>query len=215
MVALPYGITPMRAPGARSLRASARAPSRVVFVSSKSRQSLAGISVTINSRHVIGDHFWLWRADHGKGVGWDVNVTKNGLIVNGDQVTIYGLFVEHYHQVQTLWNGNGGRLYFYQCEMPYDPPSKEAWSHDGIEGYASYKVADTVTDHQAWGLGVYCVFKDGPIIAENAIEAPDASGVQLRHLVAIRLNGQPGSGIRHILSGKGGPVIYTRKAILN
>jgi hypothetical protein len=175
----------------------------------------ADCSVTINSRHVIGDHFWLWRADQGKGVGWDVNVTKNGLIVNGDEVTIYGLFVEHYHEVQTLWNGNRGRLYFYQSEMPYDPPSQEAWRHNGINGYASYKVADSVTDHQAWGLGVYCVFKDAPVIAENAIEAPDTPGVQLRRLVAIRLNGQPGSGIRYILSGKGGPVIYTRKAVMN
>ncbi len=178
--------------------------------------AVANCSVIINSGHVIGDHFWLWRADHGRGVGWDINRTENGLIVNGDKVVLYGLFVEHYHKYQTLWNGQGGRLFFYQSEMPYDPPSSEAWrNRSGAVGWASYKVADDVTDHQAWGLGVYCVFKEAPIVAENAIEAPVAPGVQLRHLVAIRLNGQPGSGIRSILSGKGDSVIYTRKAILD
>src|SRR5690606_13379417 len=114
----------------------------------------------INSHQVIGDHFWLWRADHGNGVGWYENVSKNGLVVNGNDVTIYGLFVEHFHEYQTVWNGERGRVYFYQCEMPYDPPNQEAWQHDGVMGYAGYKVAESVTTHEAWGLGVYAVFHD-------------------------------------------------------
>ena len=40
---------------------------------------------------------------------------------------MYGLFVEHYQQYQTIWNGNGGRTYFYQNEMPYDAPNQAAW----------------------------------------------------------------------------------------
>ena len=112
----------------------------------------------INANDVIGDNLWLWRADHGTGVGWTQNACNNGLIVNGNRVTIYGLFVEHHEQYQTLWNGNWGRVYFYQSELPYDPPSQAAWSHDGVNGYASYKVADQVTSHQAYGLGIYaCV----------------------------------------------------------
>ncbi len=107
--------------------------------------------LTINSQDVVGDNFWLWRADHGRGVGWNSNPNKHGLIVNGDNVTLYGLFVEHTQEYQTLWNGNGGRVYFYQSEMPYDPPSQEAWKHGEVNGYASYKVADSVTTHEAWG----------------------------------------------------------------
>jgi hypothetical protein len=43
--------------------------------------------------------------------------------------------------------------------LPYDPPTQNLiWSHDGVNGYASYKVADQVTSHQAYGLGVYAVF---------------------------------------------------------
>ena len=86
--------------------------------------------VTINANNVIGDNLWLWRADHGAGSTpyWTGNPSQSGLVVNGNNVTIYGLFVEHHQQYQTLWNGNWGRVYFYQSELPYDPPSQSAWS---------------------------------------------------------------------------------------
>jgi hypothetical protein len=135
-----------------------------------------------------------------------------GVIVNGDDVTIYGLFVEHCQEYQTIWNGEGGRVYFYQSEMPYDPPTQDAWSHDDVRGYASYKVADGVTTHEAWGLGVYCVFRAGPIIADTAIEAPTVPGVKMHHMVTIRLSGQPGSGIGHVINNQGDAVITRRKA---
>lgn len=175
----------------------------------------ADCMVTIHANDTVGDNFWLWRADHGRGAGWTSNPNKNGLIVNGDNVTIYGLFVEHTQEYQTLWNGNGGRVYFYQSEMPYDPPSEAAWRHGDVVGYASYKVSDHVKTHEAWGLGVYCVFYAAPVVAENAIEAPEAPGVKLRHLVAIRLSGQRNSGIRHVINGRGDSVITTQKATVD
>ena len=160
--------------------------------------------VTLNSRDVVGDNFWLWRADHGRGVGWTTNKNKNGLIVNGDDVTIYGLFVEHCQEYQTIWNGNGGRVYFYQSELPYDPPSPEAWQHGGVSGYASYKVGDAVKTHEAWGLGVYAVFYAAPVVSENAIETPAAPGVKMHHMITLRLGGgKPGSGIKHVINGQG------------
>jgi hypothetical protein len=171
--------------------------------------------VTIDSSNVVGDNFWLWRADHGKGAAWNANKNKNGLIVNGDDVTIYGLFVEHTQEYQTIWNGEGGRVYMYQSEMPYDPPNAEGWQHDGVTGYASYKVADHVKTHEAWGLGVYCVFHATPIVAENAIETPQVPGVKMQHMITLRLNGKTGSGINHIINGKGDPVINNQRAILD
>ena len=93
---------------------------------------------------------------------WTGNPSNAGLEVNGDRVTIYGLFCEHHEKFQTAWNGNWGRVYFYQSELPYDAPSQDVWSHDGINGYASYKVADSVTSHQGYGLGVYGVFTNRP-----------------------------------------------------
>ncbi|MFD6309243.1 coagulation factor 5/8 type domain-containing protein, partial [Streptomyces sp. NPDC060223] len=118
----------------------------------------ASQSLVVNSSDVIGDHLWIWRADHGDGVGWDTNTADTGLVVNGDDVTMYGLFVEHYQKNQTIWNGENGRTYFYQNEMPYDPPNQDAWMNGSTQGYAAYKVADSVQHHEAWGLGSYCFF---------------------------------------------------------
>jgi len=104
----------------------------------------------LNSRHVILDNIWLWRADHGIAlVGWDVNPSYNGLIVNSNDVTAYGLFVEHFEGFQTLWNGNGGRVYFYQSEIPYDVPTQNMWTQNGEKGFPSYKISNRVTTHSA------------------------------------------------------------------
>ncbi|HXI71061.1 MAG TPA: invasin domain 3-containing protein [Verrucomicrobiae bacterium] len=163
----------------------------------------------IDANDVVGDNLWLWRADHGAGVGWNQNVCNNGLIVNGDRVTIYGLFVEHQQQYQTLWNGDWGRVYFYQSELPYDPPSQAAWSHDGVNGYASYKVADSVTSHQAYGLGVYAVFIDCVNIScFNAIETPtNSQQVNLHNMITVYIAGNTSGGgtstLDHIINGTG------------
>jgi hypothetical protein len=183
--------------------------------------ALAGVvdtMVVINSNDVVGDCFWLWRADHGNRgtVGWDINKNERGLVVNGNNVTLYGLFVEHCQEYQTLWNGNGGRVYFYQCEMPYDPPNQDAWRHGDVLGYAGYKVADTVTTHEAWGVGVYAFFRGAPILADNGIEAPKGAGIKMHHVFTIRLGGNAaGAGIKHVISGVGDPVTDTLKATVN
>ncbi|MBA8928915.1 hypothetical protein BC739_006132 [Kutzneria viridogrisea] len=161
-------------------------------------------SLAINSNNVIGDHMWLWRADHGDGVGWGTNTAANGLIVNGDNVTMYGLFVEHYQQYQVIWNGNGGRTYFFQNEMPYDPPNQGAWMNGGTQGYAAYKVANSVTSHEAWGLGSYCYFSSNPsVVAARAFEVPNTSGVRFHDMVTVSLGGT--GTISHVINNTAGP----------
>lgn len=165
--------------------------------------------LTINSNNVIADHLWLWRADHGAGAKWYVNKSKHGLVVNGDDVTIYGLFNEHFQDYQTLWNGERGRTYFYQSEIPYDPPNLNVWNDNDKAGFASYKVADHVNTHQAWGLGVYSFFKvedqvdtvgTNDVRLDNSIEVPDTSGIEIIHMVNFAgLNG----GINHVINGLG------------
>jgi hypothetical protein len=56
--------------------------------------------------------------------------------------------------------------------------------------------------------------KAGPIIADTAIEAPTTPGVKLHHMITIRLSGQPGSGIGHVINGQGDAVIEKKKAIV-
>jgi len=169
-------------------------------------EGTASECMVINSNDVCVDHIWLWRADHGNGVGWDRNRCANGLIVNGDNVIIYGLFNEHFQEYQTLWNGNNGRVYFYQSEMPYDPPTADSWKHSGVYGYASYKVADNVKTHEAWGIGIYNVFYNAPVIADNAIETPAALEDKIHHMIIYWLNGNKESIVKSIINGKGGSV---------
>lgn len=164
--------------------------------------------VTINANDVIGDNFWLWRADHGNGVGWTQNVSHNGLIVNGDRVTIYGLANEHHEQYQTLWNGNWGRVYFYQSELPYDAPSQSVWMETPTtNGYASYKVANSVTSHQAYGLGIYGVFLSSTSACYNAVETPINQQVNVHDIITVNITAESSdSDIVHIINGTGNEV---------
>jgi len=160
-------------------------------------------NLEINSNDTIVDHTWIWRADHGSGVGWNLNTSANGLVVNGANVTIYGLFVEHHQQFQVLWNGNGGRTYFYQSEIPYDPPNQASYSSaPGVNGWASYKVADSVTAHEAWGLGIYSVFLQPGVVLSRAIETSANPQVKFHDMITVCLgnNGQ----ISNVINDTGG-----------
>ena len=164
----------------------------------------ARINLRLNSNDTIIDHTWIWRADHGKGVGWTSNLSDNGLVVNGNNVTAYGLFVEHHQQFQVLWNGNHGRTYFYQSEIPYDPPDQSSFtSAPGTNGWASYKVADSVTAHEAWGLGIYSVFRHPNVTLTRAIEAPVVPGVRFHHMITVALDNL--GEISNVIDDKGGP----------
>ena len=88
----------------------------------------ATTSLELDSNNVIPDNIWAWRADHGTGVGWTTNTASHGLIVDGDNVTAFGLAVEHYQQSQVQWNVNNGETIFYQSEDPYDVPSQSSWT---------------------------------------------------------------------------------------
>lgn len=165
----------------------------------------ADTCLSINSHHVIVDHTWLWRADHGAGVGWDDNTSQHGLIVNGDDVTVYGLFVEHFQGYQALWNGERGRVYFVQSEIPYDPPSQDRWMSGNTKGYAAYKVADGIRSHEVYGLGIYSFFavrekRDPGVRLTSAIEAPDGKAVHVTH-ISIFAGGF--GGIDHPVNGLG------------
>ena len=99
--------------------------------------------------------------------------------------------------------------------MPYDPPTADSWQHDGIKGYASYKVSDNVKSHEAWGIGIYNVFYDAPVIVDNAIETPVYIEEKIHNKIIFWLNGNKESVVKSIINGKGGPVnVTTRKATM-
>lgn len=162
-------------------------------------------SIEVNSPDTLLDHIWAWRGDHGNGIGWDVNTGAHGVVVNGDRVTATGLFVEHYQEEQTIWNGEDGQTLFYQNEIPYDVPNQAAWMDGDRLGYAAYRVADGVQNHTATGTGTYSFFNQGQDIRlESGIQAPNAPGVSFRSMTAVFLNGS--GGINHVINDTGAAV---------
>jgi hypothetical protein len=167
----------------------------------------ATTSLVVDSNNVILDDIWAWRADHGNGVGWTSNTADTGVVVNGDHVTAYGLFVEHYQKYETIWNGNDGTDIFFQNEMPYDPPSQEAWMQaPGVDGWAAFKLSDTVTSFSGYGMGSYSFFNQGVnIYAAHAFEVPATlKPGSLNNLLTIFLSTAGFGGILNVVNDTGG-----------
>lgn len=170
-------------------------------------------ALEVNADHVLIDHTWVWRGDHGvegftEGFNgdtdrWNTNTGTNGVIVNGDDVTATGLFVEHFQQHNTLWKGENGRVVLYQNELPYDPPTQADWTQpDGTLGYPGYVVDDDVTTHRLDGAGVYVFNQNNPaIITANGFSVPETPGVQLHHIMTVNLSA---GTIEHVVNGIGG-----------
>jgi hypothetical protein len=162
-------------------------------------------SLVVNSSDVILDDIWAWRADHGAGVGWTSNTADTGLIVNGNNVTAYGLAVEHFQKNEVIWNGQGGEDIFFQNEMPYDPPSQAAWMSGSADGYPAFVISPRVTSFSGYGLGSYCFFNQGvPIESTTAFSVPNTPGVQLNDVFTRFLNGS--GSIDHVVNDTGAAV---------
>ncbi|WP_245872966.1 adenylyl cyclase [Deinococcus planocerae] len=174
----------------------------------------ADVALEVNSDHVLIDHAWVWRADHGaEGFSgdterWRTNTGRNGVVINGDDVTATGLFVEHFQEYNTVWNGERGTTVLYQNELPYDPPTQAEWMNGQTLGWAGYKVAPQVRTHTLHGGGVYVFNQNNPsIVTENGFEVPRAPGVRLRHIMTVNLSA---GTINHVVGGVGGPADTTR-----
>jgi hypothetical protein len=167
----------------------------------------AATSFIDNSGNSIIDDVWAWRADHGAGAGsWTSDQGATGLIVNGNNVTAYGLAVEHYQKDEVIWNGQGGEVIFFQNENPYEVPSQASWMASPAQnGYPAFYLPNSVTSFQGYGMGSYSYF-DQAVAIENAMafQAPAAPGVQFHDLLTVFLNGS--GGIQSVINGTGAAV---------
>ena len=180
------------------------------------------VALEINADDVLIDHTWVWRADHGiegftQGVNgdtdrWNTNTARNGVVVNGDDVTATGLFVEHFQQYSTLWNGERGRVVFYQNELAYDPPTQADWTQpNGTLGWAGYAVGPRVKTHELWGGGVYVFNQNNPaIVTDMGFEVPSRPGIQLHHVMTVNLSA---GTIRHVVNTTGAQVDNTNTGV--
>ncbi|MFJ6795194.1 discoidin domain-containing protein [Streptomyces sp. NPDC091268] len=168
----------------------------------------ATAGMVVNNHDTIIDHTWIWRADHGDGVGWETNRADYGLRVGGDDVLATGLFVEHFNKYDVEWTGDRGRTIFFQNEKAYDAPNQAAIQNGSVKGYAAYKVADSVTTHEGWGLGSYCYYNVDPTIRQDhGFEVPVKPGVKFHDLLVVSLGGN--GQYEHVVNSTGAPTSGT------
>jgi hypothetical protein len=175
----------------------------------------ATVSLLDNADNSIIDDLWAWRADHGSDVGWTVNRAATGLIVTGNNVTAYGLAVEHYQKNEVIWTGQNGTDIFFQNELPYDPPSQAAWMATPTQdGYPAFWVTPNVTSFHGYGMASYVVFIQTTATLDNAeaLEAPTTTQVQFQDLVTVWLGGSGGD--LSIIDGTGGPCTSTNPGVI-
>ena len=170
----------------------------------------ATVSLTDNASHSIIDDVWAWRADHGNDVGWTKNTGDTGLAVTGDDVTAYGLAVEHYQKSEVNWTGQGGTVEFFQNEMPYDPPAQSAWNESStFSGYPAFRVGAGVKTFHGYGMGSYVVFNQtsATLHVTSAFQGPSATaapGVKWNNVFGVWITGSGGDD--SVINGTGGPV---------
>eukprot|EP00928_Gymnodinium_smaydae_P091113 TRINITY_DN74817_c0_g1_i1.p1 TRINITY_DN74817_c0_g1~~TRINITY_DN74817_c0_g1_i1.p1 ORF type:complete len:621 (-),score=51.79 TRINITY_DN74817_c0_g1_i1:214-2076(-) len=122
------------------------------------------IMVKVDGDGVIFDNAWLWHADHddctlGLGTAYadppksDEAFSATGLLVNGDNVIGYGLAVEHTKHDLLQWEGENGKVFFFQSELPY-----RSNLDFGTQGWVGFKVGYDVESFDGFGIGVYQVF---------------------------------------------------------
>jgi hypothetical protein len=170
---------------------------RILTPKSGTKNSCASM-IVIDQDNTYVENIWLWVADHqhdGNTTNWKAMDNPNGLTVNGDNVVICGLAVEHQSDVMTLWNGEGGQCYFYQSEYPYS----NHITGKAFTGKASYIVASHVTKHTFKGGGAYFVVwngNDNPSI-DHVMEFPDNEGVKWDSVIGANWGGL--NAIKNIL----------------
>jgi hypothetical protein len=171
----------------------------------------ATVSLLDNASNSILDDVWAWRADHGNDVGWTANKGDTGLVVTGNNVTAYGLAVEHYQKSEVVWSGQGGTDVFFQNELPYDVPSQSVWNESStFTGYPAIQVTNNVKTFKAYGVGSYVVFIDNnnsPTNVTEAFQVPQAPGVQVNNVFGVYIGGN--GGLNSIINGTGGAVDST------
>lgn len=162
------------------------------------KDAQAKVMLQIDSGNVIGDNLWMWRADHTVNgpVKNGANPCDVGIIINGDDVTMYGAKAEHTLQDQLQWNGERGASYFFQSELPYDVT--QAY---GDSGYAAYRVKSTVTTHTAYGTGAYHFFRDYAVVVKSGIVAPVDLEESFVSPLAVFLDGK--GVMQHVINDKG------------
>ena len=144
---------------------------------------------------------------------------ENGLVVDGDDVTAYGLAVEHTDQDQVRCGVLPSLAAALACERrlrhlhAVDATRAQViWRGErgrtyfyqcelpydvnqtmfGDKGYAGYRVDRAVKKHECVAPGIYSYFRDYACLVQAAIVAPDTAGVTFTNAFTKKLRGHEG-----------------------
>ncbi|CAJ1441080.1 unnamed protein product [Effrenium voratum] len=143
----------------------------------------------VNNGWVITDNTWLWKADHCSFSSGALCIPQryvnHCLVVNGENVHMYGLMAEHANEDIVVWNGEHGKTYFFQSEMKYTlGPLSDPSGWQRVTHAVSYRV--NAVNHIAVGVGIYCVVlaedvDDDTMPMANVAEPGGMSAIAVRN----------------------------------
>lgn len=147
----------------------------------------------ITGNNAYLNNLWIWRADHGIHGTFENSETKkayeycpakHGLIVNGNDCVSIGLAVEHFDEINTIWNGDYGSCVFFQNEFPYFVKSFP---------YPSLSIEN---NFQGYGMGFYCYFRDYNVTVQEAILTNPQKKVHIDYAFTVYLNDGGNTGTK-------------------
>jgi hypothetical protein len=153
------------------------------------------------------DNWWIWRGDHGNSGTYTVSqgFGKNGVDISADNVIAIGLAVEHWNEKNTIWNGNNGKLVFYQCEFLYTLTQS-------IDNYGGLNLFGN--KFEGYSIGVYSFFLNKNINALCAVYISEsAQNIKLSVVFTKFLNGN--GGIDHVICQQNGTTSGNRVDVAN
>ena len=123
--------------------------------------------------------------------------SDHGVIVNGDDVTLEGIWLEHFKKTEATWNGNGGQVIFLENELPLTIPYSAAgvqpsfWmKNSNFDGYPSLAVSPRVTSFTLTGMQSWSRFGSGcDCLVTSLITAPVKSHVTINDLFSGQILG--------------------------
>lgn len=139
-------------------------------------------------------------------INWPAESSSDyGVVVNGNNVTWEGIWLEHFKKTEAVWNGNDGRVIFLENELPLTIPysaqgvQPSFWKlNRSFDGYPSLAVSPSVRSFTLFGMQSWSRFSSGCYcLVTSLITAPEKRDVSINDvfsgqiLGSVSLSGDP------------------------
>ena len=116
----------------------------------------AKVNLRINSNDTIIDHTWIWRADHGQASAGPATSATTASSSTATTSLPTASSSSTTSSSRCCGTATTAAPTSTNPKFPTIRPTSQASPpRPAPNGWASYKVADNVTTHEAWGLGIY------------------------------------------------------------